>query len=116
MRGEQSKVRKSKLSDEILEELANLLKERYLTLGEILAFTESHGYKGGRESVLSLLNERGFMIAETTRYTHDIRHKQVYRTVIYKIITGEDYKKYEEEATKDAKRRLLAAVSSGSTF
>ena len=98
---EQLKVRKSKVSEEAIKEMADVLKERYLTWKEIDFMAKRAGCNSGIESVLSLFEVRGYKVAE---FTNGAR-------TLYKIVTKQDYEKYETEATKDAKRRLLAAIS-----
>lgn len=116
MKCEQHKVRESKLPEEAIEKMAEVLKSHYCTYSEIRQMADEYGFSGGLESILSLFNVRGYMIAEMKQSTHGRRCNETYLKTLYKIVTEEDYKIYEEEATKDAKRRLLAAVSCGSTF
>lgn len=113
MKIEQHKVRKSKLSDDDIKEMAEQLKQRYFSLSEIEKMTRTYGYKGSKEIIFSLFAVRGYMIAEKTiRIQLCKKAKGVYgNKVLYKIVTAEDYEKYDQEAHKDAKRRLLATVS-----
>ena len=102
MKCEQHKTRKSSLPDEAIAEMAEQLSGRFFTFKEFTTLTEAYGYKGSLEVILSLFNVRGYMITEEMSKKHK---------TIYKIVNKEDYEKYDEEAHKDAKRRLLAAVS-----
>lgn len=113
MKGEQHKVRKSKLSEDDIIKMADLLKQRYFSFGEISKMTRAYGYRGSKEIIFSLFQVRGYMIAEkTVKVLQYKKKKGTYcNRVVYKIMTEEDYEKYDEEAHKDAKRRLLAAVS-----
>lgn len=45
MRHEWYQIRKSKLSEEVIKEIAEKLKQRYYTLSEIEAMTKAYGYK-----------------------------------------------------------------------
>ena len=110
MKCEQHKVRKSKLPEEVIKEIAELLTERSVCFAEIEKISKRAGCGSGIESVLSLLQVRGYQVAEITI------SKGSSKKTLYKIVTKEDYEKYEREATRDAKRRLLETVSSGSTF
>ncbi|MBO7733365.1 MAG: hypothetical protein J6S67_12445 [Methanobrevibacter sp.] len=113
MKCEQHKVRKSKLSEDVIRKIADQLKQRYFSLSEIEKMTHAYGYKGSKEIIFSLFEVRGYMIAEkTVKILQYKKKKGTYGDrVLYKIVTAEDYEKYEMEATKDAKRRLLATVS-----
>lgn len=101
MKTEQHKVRKSKLSEEAIVEIAEALKKNYMGYSEIYAIARKYGQKSGLESLLSLFQVRGYQLAE----------QMDGRRTLYKIVTKEDYEKYEMEATKNAKRRLLATIS-----
>ena len=105
MKVEQRKVRKSKLSEEAIKEMAELLLKHEVSFSEIDNIAKRAGCASGIESVLSLLQVRGYQVAE-----HSIYKGSVKRTY-YKIVTKEDYEKYEREAHEDAKRRLLATIS-----
>lgn len=111
MRCEQHKVRKSKLPEEAIKKMADQLKERYFTINELMSMAQAYGYKGSKEVVLNLFSVRGYLIAEETVRCKKVRRKDYFAKAIYKIVTEEDYKKYDEEVHKDAKRRLLATVS-----
>ena len=113
MRREQQKFRKSKLSEEAIKQMAEQLKQRYFSLAEIEKMTQAYGYKGSKEIILSLFAVRGYMIAEETIKVNQYKKaKGTYgNKVVYKIVSKEDYEKYDKEAHEDAKRRLLAAVS-----
>lgn len=116
MKCEQHKVRKSKFSEEGIAEIAEALKKNYMGYSEIYAIARKYDMKSGIESLLSLFAVRGYQIAEKSVTYYSIDKKIYVKRTLYKIVTKEDYEKYEMEATKDAKRRLLAAVSCGSTF
>ena len=111
MKLEQNKVRECKLSEECIKEMAEMLIERYCTFSEIQRIANANGLHGGIESILSLFNVRGYLITEITVKRFDSQNKTYVKRTLYKIMTDEDYEKWDEEAHKDAKRRLLAAVS-----
>lgn len=111
MKCEQHKVRKSKLSEEAIEEIAEALKQNYLDWSQLYSMARKYGQRSGIESLLSLFQVRGYQIAEKTDVYFSPRYKKRVTRTLYKIVTKEDYEKYEAEATKDAKRRLLATIS-----
>ena len=115
MRIERKKAKTCKYSEEAIQELAAKMSERYYTYSEMLHIAEPLGITGTPEMLLSILSSHGFMVSEDIRSPAGLQTKY-YRTTpkdktVYKVVTEEDYKKYDEEAHENAKRRLLATIS-----
>ena len=113
MRCEQYRTRSSILSDDAIQEIAEQLKDKEFTFPELMAKVSKYNYKGSKEVVLSLFNTRGYLIAEDhiTRLQEKKKKGTTCIKIVYKFVTDKDYEEYDEEAHKDAKRRLLATVS-----
>lgn len=111
MKCEHHRIRGSKLSEATIKEMAESLKLRYFTFTEVQRMAHKNGLNGGIETILSLFSVRGYLVTEKTVKTFHRKTKSYVKKSVYKILTDEDYEKWDEEAHKDAKRRLLAAIS-----
>ena len=93
-----------KISVESVNEIAELMKNRMYKAGEILnLLKEKYHYNGSMHMFLELMDRQGIVVFE------EENGKGHY---LYKVLTNEDLEKYEEEYTRNAKRRLLATISS----
>lgn len=101
------KAKKCQVSETVLKEIAIKLKEKFYTGGEISRLAKTYNYPGSVFMLLSLLEARGYLFAEETLGPGSHGNDKV----IYKIVTADDYTKYEEEKAENAKRRLLATIS-----
>jgi hypothetical protein len=104
--GKTRKPRKCSIPDDVLIELGEKLKREYMSWSQIIGFIKEKCNKNwGIESILCVLDQRGYKVAEgDLNVTYG---KQTF----YKVFTARDYEKIEEEHRKNAKGRLLAAVS-----
>ena len=105
------KPKKCCISESEIAMLARMMEKRYYSAKELeeLVFN-SFGKKAGSLMILTWMDSRSYCITQETRSTgHGSK-------TFYKIITKDEYEKIAEEKRKNAKRRLLAAVSCGSTF
>lgn len=99
--------RKCALSEEEIKELAEMMKERFFSYGELRTILiEKYDYKREVFNLLSYLEARGYLIAQETR-----KSKYGGRNQRYRVMTKEIYEKIAEERRENAKRRLLEAVS-----
>ncbi len=100
------KPRPCTIPEECLAELAEELKKKYMSHGEIIEFIgKTCNKRHDLEPILGIMEARGFLIAQEKRkVTHGYKF-------YYTIMTKEKYEKIEEEHRENAKRRLLAAVS-----
>lgn len=96
-------VRESIYPEETIKAIADCLTQRFYTGGELLELCKSYGMHCSTHGILSLLEVRGYLCIETDKRP-GIRTR-------YKIVTADDYEKYEKEKTEDAKKRLLATIS-----
>ena len=97
--------RKSKLQDNQLNELIEMMKSKYFTGWELLEILKKrYAWKGTVEMFLTTLEAKKIPVFE-----EPIKPGKTWCR--YKVLTAEEINKYEEEKTKDAKRRLLAAIS-----
>ena len=100
------KPRQCSIPDEYIAGLAEELTKKFMSYNEIVGFIKRRtGKVYSMESLLSILEARGFLITEDRRRTN-----YGFRS-FYGIMTKEKYQKIEEEHRENAKRRLLAAVS-----
>lgn len=100
------KPRPYTIPEEYLAELAEELKKKYMSHGEIIDFIEKRCNKRhDLEAILGIMEARGFLITQEKR-----RMPYGYK-FFYTIMTKEKYEKIEEEHRENAKRRLLAAIS-----
>lgn len=105
------KPKKCCISESDIAMLARMMEKRYYSAKELeeLVFN-SFEKKAGSLTILTWLDSRCYSVTQETRLT-----EHGHRT-FYKIMTKEEYEKIAEERRENAKRRLLAAVSCGSTF
>lgn len=100
------KPRQCSIPDEYITALAVELTKKFMSYGEVVSFIKKRtGKVYSMESLLSILEARGFLVTEDRRRTN-----YGFRS-FYGIMTKEKYQKIEEEHRENAKRRLLAAVS-----
>ena len=115
MRIDKRKAKASKTPEETILMLAEKLKERYYSGSEMMRLAKAAGFNGTTKTLLSLFQSRGYMVTEEVispkKYIINSRFYKPSDKTVYKIMTDEDYKKWDEEVHADAKRRLLAAVS-----
>ena len=76
MKQEQLKVRKSKLSEDEILQIAEVLKDKYCSFAEIKRMARHYGMRGGIESILSLFNVRGYLVTEETLKIYDVHCKR----------------------------------------
>ena len=101
------KPRKCSLSEDEIKELAEMMKKRFFSYGELSKILiEKYGYKREVFNLLSYLEARGYLIAQETRTSKYGGSKNYFM-----VMTKEVYEKIAEEHRKNATRRLLAAVS-----
>lgn len=101
-----TKHRQCSIPEEVIAELGEELKKRYLSYAEVTGFIFSRCNKNwGIEQIMSVLEARGYLCTEERRPV--TKGKKTF----YKIMTKEDYDKIEKERSENVKRRLLAAVS-----
>lgn len=101
------KNRKTSLTEEQITYLIETLSKRYYSGREILEYLAQYGYRGNIETLMMLLEVRGYMCAEYSGLGKSVNT----RVVFYKIVTKKDYEEYEEEHRKNVTRRLLETVS-----
>ena len=104
--GKDRKIRKSSIPEDVLTELGERLKKEYMSFTQITGFIKEKCNKNcGIESILCVLDQRGYKVAEgNINVTNG-------KKTFYKVFTAKDYERIEEEHRKNAKGRLLAAVS-----
>ena len=92
-----------KISRENVAAVAELMKKRMYTSGEILKILrETYHYYGSIAMFFGLMERQGIPVFE--EYVNST-------TCLYKVLTNEDLEK-EEERRRNATRCLLASVSS----
>lgn len=101
------KNRRSRLTEEEIKYLGNVLSEKYRSGREILDLRNQYGYRGNLTTLMLVLESRGFVCAEYSGPGKSVNTQVVF----YKIVTKKDYEEYEEEHRKNVTRRLLETVS-----